>query len=80
MTHITFRDYKVGRVFPMVIWPEIRKWQNRDDDHREDALHCNRKVQQIRFVQYLFIYATSFVVEEFFGTRSRNGWNIIDQN
>ena len=32
------RLLKVGRVFLMVIWPEIRMWQHKDDDHREDAL------------------------------------------
>ena len=29
---------KVGRVFTMVIWPEIRLGQYRDGDNREDAL------------------------------------------
>ena len=29
--------YKVGCVFPMVIWSEIRIGQHRDGDHQEDA-------------------------------------------
>ena len=29
--------YKVGCVFPMVIWPEFRMGQYRDDDHRDHA-------------------------------------------
>ena len=33
--------YKVGRVFPMVIWSEFRLGEYRDDDHREDAPHFN---------------------------------------
>ena len=32
---------KVGRVFPMVIWPEFRMGQYWDDDHREDAPQFN---------------------------------------
>ena len=30
---------KVGRVFPMVIWPEIPMLQHGDDGHWEDTLH-----------------------------------------
>ena len=30
---------KVGCVFPMVIWPEFRPGQYRDDGHWEDASH-----------------------------------------
>ena len=33
--------YKVGPVFPMVIWSEFRLGKYRDDDHREDAPHFN---------------------------------------
>ena len=33
---------KVGRVFPIVIWPEFHMWQHRVDDYREDALHFRR--------------------------------------
>ena len=29
----------MGYVFPIVIWPEFRMRQYRDDDHREDAPH-----------------------------------------
>ena len=34
---------KVGCVFPMVIWPDFRMWQQRDDDPREDALHFTNR-------------------------------------
>ena len=33
--------YKVECVFPMIIWPEFRMGQYRDDDHREQATHFN---------------------------------------
>ena len=33
--------YKVGCIFPVVISSEFRMEQYRDDDYREDALHCN---------------------------------------
>ena len=33
------KDNKEGYVFPMVIWPEFRMWQYRDDNHQEDAPH-----------------------------------------
>ena len=33
--------YKVGPIFPMVIWSEFRLGKYRDDDHREDAPHFN---------------------------------------
>ena len=32
-----FSNYKVGCIFPMVIWSEFRMGQYWDDDHREDA-------------------------------------------
>ena len=34
-------QFKVGCVFPMVIWSEFRMGQYRDDDHREDTPHFN---------------------------------------
>ena len=34
-------ESKVGCIFPVVISSEFRLGQYRDDDHREDALHCN---------------------------------------
>ena len=34
---IVFTLYKVGRVFPLVIWSNSRMGQYRDDHHREDA-------------------------------------------
>ena len=39
-THRRFlkNKYKVGCVFPMIIWAEFRMGQYRDEDHRKDAL------------------------------------------
>ena len=34
---MTQLKYKVGCVFPMVIWSEFRMEQYKDDHHREDA-------------------------------------------
>ena len=43
--------YKVGRVFPMVIWSEFRLGKNRDDDHRKDAPYFSiQKYLQAKFL------------------------------
>ena len=38
---------KVGRILPMVISPEFRMGQYRDDDHREDAPHFISTLNEI---------------------------------
>ena len=39
----------MGRVFPIVIWPEFRIRQYGDHDHREDALHFTVILKLIRY-------------------------------
>ena len=41
-----FGSIKVGCIFPMVMWSEIRLGQYRDDDHRENAQLKKNDFQQ----------------------------------
>ena len=42
---VLFEENKVGCVLPMVIWPELRLGQDRDDDHWEDAPHFTGEIE-----------------------------------
>ena len=55
---------KVGCIFPVVIWPEDRMEQYRDDDHLEDAPHFtkiikpyNLLLRHLRFREDLLLIA-----------------------
>ena len=76
---------KVGCIFPVVIWPEDRMEQYRDDDHLEDAPHFTESIQRLDSNLIISFFGTCDFMKTFFRSqfveqKSSTWWTHLEIN